>query len=539
MTKLSDKYCSLQEVPKALIIDEPIHISEYLCDGELKKWCGDTTDVYSSIGLKSLDGTVSPVYLGSIPNADLHTAKVVLDSAIDAYNHGNGEWPTASVGFRIKCVQNFTNLMVSKKAEVVKMLMWEIGKTYSDSEKEFDRTVEYIKSTVDELKRMDNASSRFEIVEGTIAQIRRSPLGVVLCMGPYNYPLNETFTTLIPALIMGNVVILKPPRLGVLLFKFLLEAFKDAFPKGVINIIFGKGSLLAPYFMETGQINVLAFIGSSKVANELKKAHPKINRLRAVLGLDAKNVGIVLKDADLNVAVKEVIAGALSFNGQRCTALKLLFVDSSIVDKFNTLLCHEISNLKIGMPWSPGVFITPLPEMERISTMIEYIDDARTHGAVVLNDLGGSIKETLMVPAILYPVSDAMRVYREEQFGPVVPISKFDHIEEVLHYITESDFGQQVSIFGTCSDTIASLVDRLVNQVCRVNINCQCQRGPDVFPFVGRKDSAEGTLSVHDALRSFSIRTMVAAKLNDHSKSIIDDIITNKKSSFINTGFIL
>jgi glyceraldehyde-3-phosphate dehydrogenase (NADP+) len=132
-----------------------------------------------------------------------------------------------------------------------------------------------------------------------------------------------------------------------------------------------------------------------------------------------------------------------------------------------------------------------------------------------------------------------MKLYREEQFGPVVPVAPFDDIEEALAYVTSSDHGQQVSIFGSDSDQIATLVDQLVNQVCRVNINCQCQRSPDVFPFAGRKDSAEGTLSVTDALRVFSIRTMVATKQTEASKKLLGEIILGHKSNFINTNFIL
>ncbi|WP_404818087.1 aldehyde dehydrogenase family protein [Quatrionicoccus australiensis] len=132
-----------------------------------------------------------------------------------------------------------------------------------------------------------------------------------------------------------------------------------------------------------------------------------------------------------------------------------------------------------------------------------------------------------------------MKLYREEQFGPIIPVATFEDIETPLDYVITSDHGQQVSIFGSDPEQIASLVDTLVNQVCRVNINCQCQRGPDVFPFVGRKDSAEGTLSVHDALRAFSIRTMVAAKQTEASKKLLDAIVLGNKSSFINTHFIL
>ena len=129
-------------------------------------------------------------------------------------------------------------------------------------------------------------------------------------------------------------------------------------------------------------------------------------------------------------------------------------------------------------------------------------------------------------------------LYREEQFGPIVPVVPFDDIDTALNYVITSEHGQQVSIFSEDPATIGRLVDPLVNQVCRVNINCQCQRGPDVFPFTGRKDSAEGTLSVTDALRSFSIRSMIAAKQTDDSKRLLDDIVRDHKSNFINTGFI-
>jgi glyceraldehyde-3-phosphate dehydrogenase (NADP+) len=231
--------------------------------------------------------------------------------------------------------------MRERRDDVVRLLMWEIGKTLPDAEKEFDRTVDYIRDTIDALKNLDRVSSRFVIEQGVIGQIRRAPLGVVLCIGPFNYPLNETFTTLIPALIMGNTVIFKPPKLGVLLHQPLLEAFRDSFPEGVINTVYGQGRKVLGALMTSGKIDVLAFIGTSSGADTLKKQHPKPHRLRCVLGLEAKNPGIILKDADVDLAVNECILGTLSYNGQRCTALKILFVHEDIADaflaKFNAL----------------------------------------------------------------------------------------------------------------------------------------------------------------------------------------------------------
>ena len=329
------------------------------------------------------DGSLEQVELGSYPVGGEQEAEEALAAAVAAYDDGRGVWPTMTVADRIACMQDFTNQMVACRQEVVSLIMWEIGKSQADSEKEFDRTVDYIRATIEALKELDNSNSRFLIVEGTIGQIRRTPLGVVLCMGPYNYPLNETFATLIPALIMGNTVVFKPPRYGALLFYPLLEAFRSAFPKGVINTVYGRGSVIVPRLLDSGKVNVLTLIGSSKVADHLKKLHPKAHRLRAILGLDAKNAAIVLPDADIELAVKECLLGTLSFNGQRCTALKMLIVHQSIVEPFLRRFTEEFGKLKVGMPWEKGVSITPLPEPGKVDYMTQLVEDAKAKGARV------------------------------------------------------------------------------------------------------------------------------------------------------------
>jgi glyceraldehyde-3-phosphate dehydrogenase (NADP+) len=283
----------------------------------------------------------------------------------------------------------------------------------------------------------------------------------------------------------------------------------------------------------------LAFIGTSTVADFLKKQHPKPHRLRCVLGLEAKNPAIILRDADLDLTIKECILGALSFNGQRCTALKILFVERFIADEFIDRFAEAIGKLKFGMPWEQDVFVTPLPEPGKPDYLAELVEDAKAHGADIANQGGATTRESFFYPALLYPVNEKMRVYGEEQFGPVIPVVSFKDIEEPIQYVVQSNYGQQLSIFGSDPGVIANLVDPLVNHACRLNLNSQCQRGPDTFPFTGRKDSAEGTLSVSDALRVFSIRTLVAAKAIDINKAIITKIVRERKSNFLATDFIL
>ena len=537
-TNLLELFPSESEIPPEMKLPGPVHQTVTLIDGELRPWRGATKKILSAICMRGADGVLKQLEIGSLPDGTVEDADAVLAAAVKAYDNGGGEWPTMTVADRLGCMQKFVTAMVAQRREVVRLIMWEIGKSWSDSEKEFDRTVDYIRATMESLKDLDNSNSRFVIVEGTIGQIRRTPLGVVLCLGPYNYPINETLATLIPALIMGNAVILKPPTFGALAFLPLLEAFRSSFPKGAINTIYGPGAEVVPRLLESGQINVLTLIGSSKVAGHLKKLPPKANRLRAILGLDAKNAAIVLPDADIELAVSECLAGSLSFNGQRCTALKMLLLHRSIADRFLDLFLAKLAQMKIGMPWEKGVAITPLPDLPKVEYLKQCVADAKAKGAKVLNPGGGETDGTLFRPAVVYPVADGMKLYREEQFGPIVAVAPFDDINTALDYVITSDHGQQVSIFSSNPVIVGKLVDPLVNQVCRVNINSQCQRGPDVFPFTGRKDSAEGTLSVGDALRSFSIRSMIAAKQTEPNKKLLNDIVTNHNSKFISTNFV-
>jgi glyceraldehyde-3-phosphate dehydrogenase (NADP+) len=525
------------DIPARHGMRAPVAQTEYLIEGELREWRGPMQEVLSPVCVMSSAG-VEPVLLGSYPLLNAETAMEALTAAVKAYNGGRGTWPTMSVTERIRHVEEFVFLMKDKREEVVRLLMWEIGKSHHDSAKEFDRTVDYIRDSIDALKDLDRASSRFVINEGIIGQIRRAPLGVVLCMGPFNYPLNETFTTLIPALLMGNAVVFKPPKLGVLLHRPLLEAFASAFPPGVVNTVYGEGQEVIGPMMKSGMVDVLAFIGTSRVADILKSLHPKPHHLRSILGLEAKNPAIVLPHADLDLTVEECVKGTLSYNGQRCTALKILFVHSAVIEPFLERFCRAVNYLNHGMPWEENVDITPLPETGKPAWLSGLVEQARQNGAGIINEGGGVVEETFFHPAVVYPVKPEMDLYHVEQFGPVVPVLPFDDVEEPVSYVVDSEYGQQASIFGTDPDAISRLIDPLVNQICRLNLNSQCQRGPDSFPFTGRKSSAEGTLSVSDALRAFTIRTLVAARQNELNRGIISNITREHKSKFLSTDFI-
>jgi glyceraldehyde-3-phosphate dehydrogenase (NADP+) len=317
-----------------------------------------------------------------------------------------------------------------------------------------------------------------------------------------------------------------------------LEAFASCFPPGVVNVIFGRGREVASPIMKSGKIDVLALIGHSSSAVALQDLHPNKNRLRLVLGLEAKNPAIILPSADMTQTVSECISGTLSFNGQRCTALKILYVHEDIKEIFLKQFCNKVDELKLGMPWE-NTLLTPLPEPNKPDYIQSLIDDALSKGAKIMNKKGGERSSNYIFPAVLYPVTEDMKVYHEEQFGPVIPVKSFSDINMPINEMSESNYGQQVSVFGTNTQELAPLIDTLVNLVCRVNLNSACQRGPDVYPFSGRKDSAVSTLSVNDALRAFSIRTFLACKDNEINKSILRTMLQERQSNFVSTDYLL
>ena len=159
-----------------------------------------------------------PTFLGSTPCLDEKVAVSAIEQADIAYNRGRGKWPTMSVQKRIDCMQKFVIEIAKYRNEISNLIMWEICKSKKDAYAEFDRTITYINDTIEACKDFDRRGARFQKENDIFAHIRRGPIGIVFCLGPYNYPLNETFCLLIPALIMGNTAILKPAKFGVLFF---------------------------------------------------------------------------------------------------------------------------------------------------------------------------------------------------------------------------------------------------------------------------------------------------------------------------------
>lgn len=511
---------SIQDVPAQYRLALPINQQSYLVSGKLERWTGATDPIFSPICLDQ-NGVSRPVQLGTVPSLTKEQAKAAVTAATEAYGGGLGEWPSFTSEERIKRVEGFVSAMEKVRDEVVNRIMWEIGKTLPDARTEFDRTVTYIRQSIDALRELNSGSESVITRDGISARVAYGPRGVTLAMGPSNYPLNETFQTLIPALLMGNTAIFKPPRLGVLLFEPLLPLFKEHFPSGVVNVVYGKGEEVIAPIIQSGKLDLFLFIGGTNTADALIKNATNPHKIHLVFGLAAKNVGIVLPSADIKASAKESVKGALSYNGQRCTALKRLAVHESVADEYVQAVVDEVNARKPGMPWENGVSDTPLPELSKIAYFDGLVQDAVAKGATVVNPGGGTSNGTYFKPAVLYPVTSDMRIFHEEQFGPVVPITTFTDVKDVYRDIASDIYNQGISVFSSNPAEIDAMIPTLRNLACRININSQCQRGPDILPFSARKSSGLGTLSILHALKETAVPIVLAGKEGEFTAEVL------------------
>jgi len=511
-------------IPDAVRINPKANLPRMLIDGTVRTTDASDPDhmlpVYSRVAVR-VGTDLQPVLLGHEPKL----GPIETDEAMAAGKRvlAAGTWSHAPLAVRIAAVEKLAARLAAEVDRIATLLMWEIGKSVAAARAEVTRSIDYIKDTIAALRVLEQGRGIYTGLAGKTTHHAKDvlrPLGTVLCVAPFNYPINEFLTTIIPALLVGNVVIAKTPRFGVLANIALMDAFAEAFPPGVVALLPGDGRAVLPSVIShksndifgnaKGTIDVFAFIGSEGAANAILKSHPTPSFLHKILGLGAKNAGIVLPGADLDAVAARLVKGSLGFNGQRCTAEKIIFAPAGAEgDQLVAAISERVAKLRLGMPWDPEAMITPLPEPQKLEVMWGLIGDAVAKGARIVNDGGGRGYYSIMRPCVLDRVILGMKIYDEEQFGPIVPVVRYETTREVIDWHVRSPYGQQAGIHGPDSEMRRELVDALTSYVARINLDDVCQRGPDTFGFTAADKSGHGTLSIADALRSFSRSVIV------------------------------
>ncbi len=447
-------------------------------------------DIYSPIDQR---------LLGSVPAMTIEE----VDRAILAAKEAQKKWKLRTVNERAEILYRAADLLNEHIEELAQLLMLEIGKDMKSARSEISRTADFIRFTADSGKNLSGESIPGDSFPGfknnKVSVVKREPLGVVLAISPFNYPVNLAASKIAPALVIGNSVVLKPATQGSLSGLYLARIFQLAgVPEGVLNTVTGKGSEIGDYITTHKEIDFINFTGSTEIGRRISKITEMVPLLMELGGKDA---AIVLEDADLEMAASQIVAGAYSYSGQRCTAVKRIIVMESVADALVEKLKTKIQELKVGNPLEEeSLDVVPLISTKAADFVCELIDDAKAKGAKLV--IGGERTGNLIQPTLFDFVTTEMRLAWEEPFGPVVPVIRVKTKEEAVEIANASEYGLQSSVFTQNIDDAFYIADQL--EVGTVQVNNKTERGPDHFPFLGVKSSGMGTQGIRYSIESMS-----------------------------------
>lgn len=446
---------------------------------------------------------VSPIdgrRIGSVREA----SQPEIDAMLSEAHTAQAAWGALPVADRADVLHKAADLLELHADEMAEVLMREIAKNRKDCREEIVRSADFVRFTAEEGKRTVGqtlfADSFPRFRRNKVGLTFRVPLGVILAIPPFNYPINLAVSKIAPALISGNAVVLKPPTQGSISAHYLAAIFLAAgVPPEILHVVTGRGSVIGDYLVTHPKIHMITFTGSSATGRHIAK---QAGMIPLMMELGGKDAAIVLEDADLDLAVKDIVSGAFAYSGQRCTAVKRVLVTETIADALIERLVPAVQALTVGSPESNAV-VTPLINAQSADYVQELIDDAKALGTTLL--CGDHREGNLIWPTVFDHVTTDMRLAWEEPFGPVLPILRVKNADEAVRIANESEYGLQSSIFSRDIDAALAVAFRL--DVGTVQINGKTARGPDHFPFLGTKASGMGTQGV-----TYSIESMTRLK---------------------------
>lgn len=421
-------------------------------------------------------------------------------------------WKNSNLSERADILHKAAKILEDNAKFIAEILTKEVSKDYKSSYSEVVRTADFIRYTAEEAKRLKGETLYGDAFEGSaknkMSIVTREPLGVVLSIAPFNYPINLSASKIAPALMAGNVVLFKPPTQGAISALYLIEAFRAAgIPTGVLNTVTGRGSEIGDYLITHKDVDMINFTGSSDVGRHIASI---AGMVPMIMELGGKDAAIVLEDADLEDTAKNIVSGAFSYSGQRCTAVKRVLVLESVADKLTELVAEELKKVKVGMPFDEGVTVTPLIDNKSADFVQGLIDDAIEKGAKLI--IGNKREENLVYPTLFDNVTLDMRIAWEEPFGPILPIIRVKTVEEAIEISNNSEYGLQSAVFTNNIDKAFSVAQSL--EVGTVHINNKTQRGPDHFPFLGVKSSGMGTQGIRYSIEAMSRPKAIVVNFN-------------------------
>lgn len=436
-----------------------------------------------------------------------------IDSVMDKAAAVQKAWEATPLNQRVKIMHLAADWVRHYEEYLTTLMVWEIGKSVEEAKSEIKRTADLTDYFADEAQSITGEeidSDNFPGYDkGRLAMVERVAWGTVVSIAPFNYPVNLAASKFAPALLMGNCVVFKPPTQGGISGVHLTQIFhKAGLPEGVFSCVTGGGAEIGDYLVGHPKAHMIAFTGSSDTGVTIATKAP----MKALLfECGGNNPAVVLPDADLNLTAKEIVKGAFSYAGQRCTGIKYVLSTQNVIDQLLSVVTKQLAELvHMGDPRSPETKLVGPVIAEHVAMDIEKkINEAVANGAKLV--AGGKRNAAYLEPTILTNVTPAMSVVSTEVFGPIVSFITITSYDEAVKIINDSRFGLQACVFT--KDEGAGIVFAKQLNVGTVQINGSPQRGPDHFPFLGVKHSGIGVQGVRYSLEAMSrLRPIVLNK---------------------------
>lgn len=407
-------------------------------------------------------------------------------------------------GERAKILERTAKIIAEKREEFARTICLEVGKTINEARTEVDRAVNTLKLSSLAAMTLKGETVRMDLGGPTkkIGFYMRIPIGVVLAISPFNFPLNLSCHKIGPAIAAGNAVIHKPatktPLSGIMLAEALIEG---GLPEQGISVLVGPGSTVGMALVRAPEIRKVSFTGSLEVGETIMA---NCGMKKVTMELGSNSAVIIFKDAPLNLVAKKIRKGGYTLAGQVCISVQRIYVEELIADEFLRELSLEVGQIKYGDPILEDTEMGPMIDESALKKAEEFVEDAKNHKGLLI--LGGSRKGTIFLPTIIFDVDENAKIIQEEAFAPMVAVNKFRTLDEVIRKVNNTKYGLQTGIFTRdinqalkCAKEIES-GGVLINEIPTFRV--------DNMPYGGMKGSGLGREGPE-----FAIKEMTEEKL--------------------------
>ena len=385
--------------------------------------------------------------IGYFQQSSVEDVKKAIDSANRAFEDWKRWLPSKRAGILYKALV----ILKDRKKELARDLTSEEGKTLKESETEIESAIEEMEFQIGEGTRISGRS--FPSRKGRVfAYSMRQPLGVVSVLSPWNFPVNVPCRKITPALMAGNTVVFKPASFTPLSGFRLMEMFVEAgIPKGVLNFVTGSGAEIGDEMVGNPSVKAVSFTGSTEVGARINRVASE-SMTKVQLEMGGKNPAVVLGDADLELAVDDILLAAYSCSGQWCTSTSRVILVEEISSEFTNILIEKVKKIKVGNGLDPEVTMGPLAGESQLRKVLQYIETGKKEGAKVA--VGGKKMEGdeydrgfFVEPTVFVDVGADMQIFLEEIFGPVLSVMNVKSFEEALRAANGVRYGLSSSIY--------------------------------------------------------------------------------------------